>query len=168
MTFRSLMPLALCAALLTSGCYTVTMQAESSSPIYGGNSNWRGPIWFPINFMIVQSLREYHRYFGANVLIEFPTGSGRRVDLNTIASELSRRLTSLFLRDPSRGGRRPVFGGNTLFQTDPLWRDHIPFHEFFHADNGAGLGASHQTGWTALVSELLEWCDGRESMKDRP
>jgi hypothetical protein len=142
--------------------------AESSSPIYGGNSNWRGPIWFPINFLIIQALREYHRYFGESVLVEFPAGSGRRVDLKTVASDLSRRLTGIFLRDPSREGRRPVFGGNELFQSDSLWRDHIPFHEYFHGDNGAGLGASHQTGWTALVSELLEWCDGTESMKNRP
>jgi hypothetical protein len=133
--------------------------AESSSPIYGGNSNWRGPIWLPINFLVIHALREYHRYFGASVLIEFPTGSGRRVDLKTVASDLSRRLTRLFLRDPAREGRRPVLGDNVLFQTNPLWRDLIPFHEFFHGDNGAGLGASHQTGWTALVSELLEWCD---------
>jgi hypothetical protein len=141
--------------------------AESSSPIYGGNSNWRGPIWFPINFLVVQSLREYHRYFGASVQVEFPTGSGRRVDLKTVARDLSRRLTGIFLRDASRGGRRPVFGDHALFQTDPLWRDHIPFHEFFHGDNGAGLGASHQTGWTALVSELLEWCDSEDPMEDR-
>lgn len=138
--------------------------AESSSPIYGGNSNWRGPIWLPINFLIIHALREYHRYFGDTFRIELPTGSGRRVDLNTAASELSRRLTRLFLRDEAHCGRRPVFGENDLFQTDPYWRDHIPFHEFFHGDNGAGLGASHQTGWTALVSELLEWCDERESM----
>ena len=140
--------------------------AESTSPIYGGNSNWRGPIWFPINFLIIQALREFHRFFGDTFRVELPTGSGRRVDLNTIASDLSRRLTRIFLRDESQGGRRPVFGDNDLFQKDPAWRDNVPFHEFFHGDNGAGLGASHQTGWTALVSELLEWCDERESMKE--
>jgi hypothetical protein len=133
--------------------------AESSSPIYGGNSNWRGPIWMPINFLIIESLRAFHRYFGDTFQVELPTGSGRRVNLNTVASNLSRRLTRIFLRDPSQEGRRPVFGANALFQTDPLWSDHIPFHEFFHGDNGAGLGSSHQTGWTALVSELLDWCD---------
>ncbi len=140
--------------------------AESSSPIYGGNSNWRGPIWFPVNFLIIHSLREYHRYFGGDFQVELPTGSGRRVDLNGCASDLSRRLTRIFLRDGERAGRRPVFGSNELFQTDPCWCDHIPFHEYFHGDNGAGLGASHQTGWTALVSELLEWCDEHESMKN--
>ena len=140
--------------------------AESSSLIYGGNSNWRGPVWFPINFLIIQSLREYHRYFGSDLRVELPTGSGRKVDLNGCASDLSRRLTRIFLRDGQRSGRRPVFGGNELFQTDPLWSDHIPFHEYFHGDNGAGLGASHQTGWTALVSELLEWCDEHESMNN--
>ena len=140
--------------------------AESTSPIYGGNSNWRGPIWFPINFLIIQALREFHRFFGDTFRVELPTGSGRRVDLNTVASDLSRRLTRIFLRDESQGGRRPVFGDNDLFQNNPAWRDNVPFHEFFHGDNGAGLGASHQTGWTALVSELLEWCDERESMKE--
>jgi hypothetical protein len=133
--------------------------AESSSPIYGGNSNWRGPIWIPVNFLLIHALREYHRYYGDTFQVELPTGSGRKVNLNTAASELSRRVTRLFLRDETHCGRRPVFGGNTLFQTNPFWRDYIPFHEYFHGDNGAGLGASHQTGWTALVSELLEWCD---------
>ena len=104
--------------------------AESTSPIYGGNSNWRGPIWFPINFLIIQALREYHRYFGDTFQVELPTGSGRRVDLNTVASDLSRRLTRIFLRDESQGGRRPVFGDNDVFQKDPAWRDNIPFHEY--------------------------------------
>jgi hypothetical protein len=139
--------------------------AESTSPIYGGNSNWRGPIWLPVNFLLIHALREYHRYFGDELQVELPTGSGRKADLGSVASDLSRRLTHLFLRNESQGGRRPVFGDNAVFQTDPAWRDHIPFHEFFHGDNGAGLGASHQTGWTALVSELLEWGDGREAMK---
>ncbi len=139
--------------------------AESASPIYGGNSNWRGPIWVPINFLLIHALREYHRYFGDSLQVELPTGSGRKADLGSVASDLSRRLTRLFLRDESQGGRRPVFGDNAVFQTDPAWRDHIPFHEYFHGDNGAGLGASHQTGWTALVSELLEWGDGHEAMK---
>jgi hypothetical protein len=139
--------------------------AESTSPIYGGNSNWRGPIWFPINYLIIHSLREFHRYFGDTLKFELPTGSGRQVDFRTVATELSRRLTRIFLRDENKGGRRPVFGDNDLFQTSGLWRDQIPFHEFFHGDNGKGYGASHQTGWTALVSELLEWCDDCEGMK---
>ncbi|HMB05586.1 MAG TPA: glucosidase [Isosphaeraceae bacterium] len=139
--------------------------AESSSPIYGGNSNWRGPIWFPVNYALIQALREYHRYFGATLRVELPAGSGRRMDLGEVADELSRRLVRLFLQDESRGGRRPVFGDNLVFQADPHWRDHIPFHEYFHGDNGAGLGASHQTGWTALVAELIGWGDGGRGAK---
>jgi hypothetical protein len=119
----------------------------------------------PVNFLLVHALREYHRYFGDSLQVELPTGSGRKADLGAVAGDLSRRLTRLFLRDEAHGGRRPVFGDNELFQTDPNWRDHIPFHEFFHGDNGAGLGASHQTGWTALVSELLEWGDGHEAAR---
>jgi hypothetical protein len=134
--------------------------------MYGGNSNWRGPIWFPINFVLIQSLRDLHRYFGDSLRVQLPTGSRRRANLGEVASDLSRRLTRIFLRDPSRNDSRPVLGENELFQTCPLWRDNIPFHEFFHAETGAGLGASHQTGWTALVSELLEWCDKHEVMKD--
>jgi hypothetical protein len=138
---------------------------ESSTPMYGGNSNWRGPIWFPINFVLIHSLRILHRYFGDSLQVELPTGSGRRANLGEVATELSRRLTQIFLCDPTRNGHRPVLGENDLFQNCPLWRDHIPFYEFFHGESGAGLGASHQTGWTALVSELLEWCEDREVRK---
>jgi len=144
--------------------------AESTSPIYGGNSNWRGPIWFPINFLIIRALREFHRFYGDALRVELPTGSGRHVDLRAVASDLSRRLTRIFLRDESRDGRRPVFGDNELFQKNQVWHDHVPFHEFFHGDNGAGLGASHQTGWTALVSELLEWyveCEAEQESQAR-
>jgi hypothetical protein len=137
---------------------------ESTSPIYGGNSNWRGPIWFPINFLLVQALRDLYRYYGDSVRVELPTGSGRLANLGEVAAELSRRLTRIFLRDPARNDRRPVLADNDLFQNCPHWRDHIPFHEFFHGETGAGLGASHQTGWTALASELLEWCDECEGM----
>ncbi len=127
--------------------------AESSSPIYGGNSNWRGPIWFPVNYLMVQALREYHRYYGSSLTVELPRGGRRRVSLDQAADEIARRLVKIFLRDPS--GRRPVFGDVRLFQTDPHWRDYIPFYEYFHGDNGSGLGASHQTGWTALVADLI-------------
>jgi hypothetical protein len=129
--------------------------AESSVPIYGGNSNWRGPVWFPVNFLMIDALRMAHRYYGDDLRVELPLGSGRRATLDDVAAELSRRLVGLFLRDGSSGGRRPVFGGNATFQSDPHWRDYIPFHEYFHGDDGAGLGASHQTGWTALVADLI-------------
>jgi hypothetical protein len=132
--------------------------AESTSGLFGGNSNWRGPIWFPLNFLIIEALQRFHYYYGDTLKIECPTGSGNLKTLWEVAEELSRRLTSIFLRDSE--GRRPVFGGNQLFQTDPLWRDLIPFYEYFHGDNGAGLGASHQTGWTALVAKLLQQSGG--------
>jgi hypothetical protein len=127
--------------------------AESSSPIYGGNSNWRGPIWFPVNYLMVQVLREYHRYYGESLIVELPRGGPRHATLDQAADEIARRLVKIFLPDPT--GRRPVFGDVELFQTDPQWRDYLPFYEYFHGDNGAGLGASHQTGWTALVAELI-------------
>jgi hypothetical protein len=128
--------------------------AESTTGAFGGNSNWRGPIWFPLNFLLVEALRKYHRFYGDDFLVEFPTGSGTQMTLDQVADELSRRLTRIFLRDEQ--GRRPVFGGNMVFQNDKYWRDHIPFHEYFHGDNGAGVGASHQTGWTAVVALLLQ------------
>jgi hypothetical protein len=127
--------------------------AESSTGIFGGNSNWRGPIWFPLNFLIIESLQKYHYYYGDAFQVEFPTGSGNMLTLWEIARELSKRLASIFLRDS--GGRRPLYGGTEKFQNDPHWRDLILFYEYFHGDNGAVLGASHQTGWTALVAKLL-------------
>ncbi len=132
--------------------------AESSSSLFGGNSNWRGPVWFPLNFLIIESLQRFHFYYGDKLKVEYPTGSGHMLNLWDVAADLSRRLTSIFLR--GNDGRRPVFGGNELFQTDPHWRDLIPFYEYFHGDNGAGLGASHQTGWTALVTKLLQQSGG--------
>ncbi|MBV8235403.1 MAG: glucosidase, partial [Acidimicrobiia bacterium] len=129
--------------------------AESTSPMYGGNSNWRGPIWFPINFLMIRALREYHRYFGDTLRTEFPRGSALPVTLGEVADELAGRLLRIFLRDEGRGGRRPVFGDDELFQVDPFWHDYIPFYEYFHGEHAAGLGASHQTGWTALVTELI-------------
>jgi hypothetical protein len=128
--------------------------AESASPIYGGNSNWRGPVWIPTNFLMIEALNAYHRYYDETVLVELPFGSGNLATLDQAAGELARRLTSIFLRDPQTN-RRAVFGSNAFFQTDPNWRDLPPFHEYFHGENGEGLGASHQTGWTALVAELI-------------
>nr|MBA2449853.1 glucosidase [Chloroflexota bacterium] len=127
---------------------------ESNSGLFGGNSNWRGPIWFPVNYLIVEALQQFHHYYGGDFRVECPTGSGTYLTLDEIADELSRRLIRIFLRDGE--GRRPVFGGQETFQRDPHWRDYIPFHEYFHGDNGRGVGASHQTGWTALVVKLID------------
>ncbi|MDR4468080.1 MAG: glucosidase [Nitrospira sp.] len=128
--------------------------AESRTGLFGGNSNWRGPIWFPVNYLLIESLQKFHYFLGDAYKVEYPVRSGQSVSLNEVASELSRRLTHLFLRDSI--GRRPVFGGTETFQEDPFWRDAIPFYEYFHGDNGAGLGASHQTGWTGLVAKLIQ------------
>ena len=127
--------------------------AESTSGLFGGNSNWRGPIWFPLNYLIIESLQTFHHFYGDTFKVEFPTGSGNLLNLEEVATELSRRLTTIFLRDES--GRRPVNGGVEKFQRDPHWRDLLLFYEYFHGDNGAGIGASHQTGWTGLVANLL-------------
>ena len=146
----------------TCGGRTVEYEpAESVSPIYGGNSNWRGPIWFPVNALMIASLREYHRYYGESLTVEHPVGSGRRLNLAEVADDLSRRLARIFLREGDQG-RRAVFGDQSIFQHDPHWRDCVPFHEYFHGENGAGLGASHQTGWTAMIAELMQReCEGR-------
>ncbi|MGH7791670.1 MAG: MGH1-like glycoside hydrolase domain-containing protein, partial [Thermodesulfobacteriota bacterium] len=128
--------------------------AESSSGLFGGNSNWRGPVWFPLNFLLIESLQKFHYYLGDNFRVECPTGSGKEMTLWEVATELSHRLMSIFLRDSS--GRRAVYGGTERFQTDPHWRDFILFHEYFHGDNGAGIGAGHQTGWTGLVAKLIQ------------
>ena len=128
--------------------------AESKTGLFGGNSNWRGPVWFPVNYLLIESLQKFHYYLGDSYKVECPTGSGRMVCLDAVATELSRRLTHIFLRD--RTGRRPVLGGTILFQEDAGWRDVIPFYEYFHGDNGAGIGASHQTGWTGLVAKLIQ------------
>jgi hypothetical protein len=128
--------------------------AESSTGLFGGNSNWRGPIWFPVNYLLIESLQKFHFFLGDGYKVECPTGSGQMSDLWKVAGEISQRLTRIFLRNED--GRRPLFGGTEKFQTDPYWRDLIPFHEYFHGDNGAGIGASHQTGWTALVAKLIQ------------
>ena len=128
--------------------------AESTSGMFGGNSNWRGPVWFPINLLLIRALLQHYRYYGDDLKVECPTGSGTMMTLFEVAQELSRRLAATFLRDDE--GRRPVYGGTKVFQEDPHWRDLILFYEYFHGDNGAGLGASHQTGWTGLVARLIQ------------
>jgi hypothetical protein len=138
--------------------------AESTTGLFGGNSNWRGPIWFPINFLLVEALQKFHHYFGDDYRVECPTGSGNMLTLAEVATELSRRLTRIFLDDAH--GRRPVFGDTGLFQNDPHWHDLIPFHEYFNGDTGTAVGASHQTGWTALVAKLLQQ-SGESDESDR-
>jgi hypothetical protein len=138
------------------------LPAESDSGMFGGNSNWRGPIWMPVNALIIRALMNFYLYYGDSFKVECPTGSGRLMNLFEVAREIASRLTRIFLRDPS-DGRRPVYGAAEKFQTDPYWKDYILFYEYFHGDNGAGLGASHQTGWTGLVAtciELFGWLDG--------
>jgi hypothetical protein len=130
------------------------LPAESDSGMFGGNSNWRGPIWMPVNALIIRALMHYFAYYGDNFKIECPTGSGKLMNLFEVAREITNRLTRIFLRDEN--GRRPVFGGAEKFQNDPYWRDHLLFYEYFHGDNGAGLGASHQTGWTGVVAGLID------------
>ncbi len=137
---------------------------ESTTGLFGGNSNWRGPIWFPVNFLLIESLQKFHHYFGEKFQVECPTGSGKLMTLWEVASELSRRLTSIFVQDGT--GRRPVFGNLEKFQTDPHWRDLVLFHEYFHGDSGAGVGASHQTGWTGIVTKLIQQSgEGRDPKK---
>jgi hypothetical protein len=130
------------------------LPAESNTGMFGGNSNWRGPVWFPVNLLIIRALLQYYLYYGDEFTIECPTGSGRELTLFEVAKDLSDRLTGIFLRDGD--GRRPVYGDLPRFQGDPHWRDLILFHEYFHGDNGAGLGASHQTGWTGAVAKLIQ------------
>ena len=128
--------------------------AESSTGVFGGNSNWRGPIWFPVNYLLIESLQKFHHFLGDEFQVEFPTGSGKKKSLWEVAAEISRRLVRIFLRDGE--GRRPVFGRYEKFHNDRHWRDYVPFYEYFHGDTGAGVGASHQTGWTGIVAKLIE------------
>jgi hypothetical protein len=130
------------------------LPAESDTGMFGGNSNWRGPIWMPVNALLIRALWKLHLYYGEQFQVECPTGSGVMMDLRGVAAEISRRLSGLFLRDPA--GRRASLGTTELFQSDPHWRDLVLFYEYFHGDNGAGLGASHQTGWTGVVAKLME------------
>jgi hypothetical protein len=131
------------------------LPAESNTGMFGGNSNWRGPVWMPVNLLIVRALINLYGFYGDEFKVQCPTGSGRHMTLFEVAQELVRRLTGTFLRDAD--GKRPVYGGTAKFQDDPHWRDLILFYEHFHGDNGAGLGASHQTGWTGLVAPLLDF-----------
>jgi hypothetical protein len=140
---------------------------ESRTGLFGGNSNWRGPVWFPVNYLLVESLQKFHHYLGNDFKIEFPTGSGKSMTLWEVAGELSRRMTSLFIQD--NNGRRPAFGNLEKFQTDPHWRDLILFHEYFHGDSGFGFGASHQTGWTGVVTKLMQQSgESRGQKKPQP
>jgi hypothetical protein len=133
--------------------------AESTTAMFGGNSNWRGPIWFPLNYLLISALERYHRFFGDELTVEYPTG-GPRHTLDQVAADLRQRLVSLFVVGPD--GRRPCFGWVDRLQRDPAWSGNLVFNEYFHGDNGAGLGASHQTGWTGLVADLVR---GRPSAR---
>ena len=127
--------------------------------MFGGNSNWRGPLWFPLNYLLVSALERYHRFFGDELTVEYPTGSGNQLTLDAIGQDLEDRLISIFLVGPD--GRRPCFGWVERLQTDPAWKDNLLFNEYFHGDNGAGLGAAHQTGWTGLVADLIRHRHGQ-------
>jgi hypothetical protein len=128
--------------------------AESTSGLFGGNSNWRGPVWYPVNYLLIEALERYHHFYGDRLQVEYPTGSGNRMNLSQVACELNRRLTAIFL--PDKQGWSPWQGGVRRFADDPHWKNLTLFYEYFNGDNGAGLGASHQTGWTALVVRALE------------
>jgi hypothetical protein len=130
------------------------LPGESNTGMFGGNSNWRGPIWMPVNAMIIRALLNFYLYYGDNFKIECPTGSGKMMNLFEVSKEIADRLSRIFLRNEQ--GKRPVYGGTEKFQSDPYWRDYILFFEYFHGDNGAGLGASHQTGWTGLVAKTIQ------------
>jgi hypothetical protein len=128
--------------------------AESSTGLFGGNSNWRGPVWFPVNYLLIESLQKFHHYFGDDFKVEFPTGSGQYLTLWDVAAEISRRLTHIFLRDDH--GVRPVHRHSPVYRDSPHWKDLVLFYEYFHGDDGSGVGASHQTGWIGLVAKLLQ------------
>jgi hypothetical protein len=130
------------------------LPAESDTGMFGGNSNWRGPVWMPVNALLIRALLSYYLFYGDSFKVECPTGSGKWMNLFEVGQEIANRLIRIFLRDES--GRRPVYGSTQKFQTDPYWKDNVLFHEYFHGDNGAGLGASHQTGWTGVVAKLIE------------
>jgi Glycosyl hydrolase family 63 C-terminal domain len=130
------------------------LPAESDTGMFGGNSNWRGPVWMPVNALLIRALLQYYLYYGYTFKVECPTGPGNLMNLFEVSRVIANRLTRIFLRDEA--GRRPVYGGSEKFQTDPSWRDCLLFYEYFHGDNGAGIGASHQTGWTGVVAKLIE------------
>jgi hypothetical protein len=127
--------------------------AESTTSMFGGNSNWRGPVWMPVNYLVVEVLERYHRFYGADLELEYPVGSGKRLTLDLVQADLQDRLISLFTRDAD--GRRPCFGGTEKMQADPAWKDNLIFSEYFHGDNGAAIGAFHQTGWTGLIADVI-------------
>jgi hypothetical protein len=135
--------------------------AESTTAMFGGNSNWRGPIWFPLNYLVAAALQRYHRFFGDDHTLEYPTGSGQRLSLDAIAHDLWQRMVSIFLRGSD--GRRPCFGGVERLQHDPRWRDNLVFSEYFHGDNAAGIGAAHQTGWTGVIADIIRRRHGEVS-----
>jgi len=130
------------------------LPAESNTGMFGGNSNWRGPVWMPVNGLLLRALLNLYQFYGDDFKVECPTGSGTYMTLFEVAKELGRRLSSIFLRDTT--GKRPVYGGTKKFQEDPHWKDYILFYEYFHGDNGAGLGASHQTGWTGIIARSID------------
>jgi hypothetical protein len=130
------------------------LPGESDSGMFGGNSNWRGPVWFPVNYLLLRGLLNLYAYYGDEFTVECPTGSGRQCTLFEVATEIGRRLVSIYI--PDGEGRRPVYGGTERFQTDPHWKDLLLFYEYFHGDDGSGLGASHQTGWTGLVARIIQ------------
>ena len=135
--------------------YTINYEpAEAETGLFGGNSNWRGPIWFPANFLIIESLQRFHHYYGDEFKIEYPTGSNKYFTLLEIASALTERILKIFTRNAE--GKRPVYGSNEKFQNDPHFKDYFQFYEYFNGDTGEGLGASHQTGWTGLIAKLLQ------------
>lgn len=143
------------------------LPAESDTGMFGGNSNWRGPVWMPINIMLVRALQQYYLYYGDKFQVECPTGSGNMMNLFEVSKEISHRLISTYTRGAN--GKRPVYGGTEKFQNDPNWRDLILFYEYYHGDNGAGLGASHQTGWSGVVAKLIQifgQVDAEQLLKD--
>ncbi len=130
------------------------LPGDSNTGMFGGNSNWRGPVWMPVNFLLLGALLRLHAFYGDSFTVECPTGSGQSMTLFEVEQELSKRLTRIFL--PDGKGRRPVYGGTEKFQTDPYWKDLVLFYEYFHGDNGAGIGASHQTGWTGCIARIIQ------------
>ena len=139
---------------------------ESDTPLFGGNSNWRGPVWMPLNYLLIEALKRHHHFYGDTLRVECPTGSGVQMTLLEVSEELERRIAGLFLRDGA--GNRPCMGGSRLYRDDPHFRDLLLFHEHFHAETGRGLGASHQTGWTALASNVLERVAATRAERAKP
>jgi hypothetical protein len=135
---------------------------DANSSLFGGNSNWRGPVWLPVNMLLVRSLQQFYLYFGDNLKVECPTGSGHMMNLMQVSQEIANRIARIFVKDAN--GRRAVNGSCDKFQTDPHWRDLVLFYEYFHGDSGAGVGASHQTGWTGLVTRFLQPIDATTVM----